>query len=176
VAAAPEPEHRALRETIRFLTPARATHAVYGSMIVLAVITGLDEASATARECLLTILGLAVAVALSQIYADMIGSTFRESRTLTPHEWLEISANVAFGFGAALVPAIFFVLAAFGTVSLHHAFVVAEWTGVAVIWFYVFAAARAGGLRLFQAVAWSLALTACAVGIVELKLLAHPQG
>jgi hypothetical protein len=164
-----------LREVIRFLTPSRATHAVYGSMIVLAVLSGLDEASATARESLVTIVGLAIAVGLSQIYADVIGSTFRLARQLTHHEWLEISADVAFGFGAALVPAIFFVLALLGAMSLGNAFVVAEWTGVAVIWFYVFTAARAAGLKLGRALVWSLALTACAVGIVELKLLAHPH-
>ena len=97
-----------------FLTASRASHAVYGSIIVLAVITGLDEASATPRESLVAIVGLAIAVALSQIYADGIGSTFRAARPLTREEWLEVSANVAFGFGAALVPAIFFVLAAVG--------------------------------------------------------------
>ncbi|HEX3455366.1 MAG TPA: hypothetical protein VHS03_12125 [Gaiellaceae bacterium] len=164
------------RDVIRFLTPARATHAVYGSMIVLAVISGLDEASATAREAFVTIIGLAIAVGLSQVYADVIGSTFREGRSLLPAEWLEISANVAFGFGAALVPAIFFALADVGVMSLRHAFVVAEWTGVAVIWFYVFTAARAAQLTLVRAFAWSAALTVCGVGIVELKLLAHPHG
>jgi hypothetical protein len=165
-----------LRPVVRFLTPARATHAVYGSMIVLAVISGLDEASATAREAFVTIIGLAIAVGLSQVYADVIGATFRERRSLLPAEWLEISANVGFGFGAALLPAIFFALAELDAMSLRNAFVVAEWTGVAVIWFYVFTAARAAQLTLVRALAWSTALTACGVAIVELKLLAHPQG
>jgi hypothetical protein len=157
-----------------FLTASRASHAVYGSIIVLAVITGLDEASATPRESLLTIVGLAIAVALSQIYADAIGSTFRAARPLKREEWLEVSANVAFGFAAALVPAIFFVLAAVGVLSLGHAFSIAEWTGVAVIWVYVFAATRAAGLTLARSLMWSAALTACGIGLVELKLLAHP--
>jgi hypothetical protein len=165
---------RVLQEVVRFLTPERATHAVYGSMIVLAVITGLDEASATARESLVTVVGIAIAVGLSQIYADVIGWTFRATRSLTRDEWLEISANVAFGFGAALVPTIFFVLALAGAISLGHAFDIAEWTGIAVIWFYVFAAARAARLTLVRALAWSVALTVCGVGLVELKLLAHP--
>lgn len=159
-----------------FLTAARASHAVYGSIIVLAVITGLDEASATSRESLLAVVGLAVAVGLSQIYADMIGSTLREARPLKPDEWLEISANVAFGFGAALLPAIFFVLATVGVLSLGHAFSIAEWAGITVIWVYVFAAARGAGLTLVRALMWSAVFTACGVGLVELKLLAHPSG
>jgi hypothetical protein len=157
-----------------FLNAARASHAVYGSMIVLAVITGLDEASATSREALVTVVGLAIAVALSQIYSDMIGATFRAARPLETDEWLEISVNVAFGFGAALVPSIFFLLAAVGVLSLAHAFSIAEWTGIAVIWVYVFAAARAAGLGLARSLGWSGALTACGIGLVELKLLAHP--
>ncbi len=159
-----------------FLTAPRASHAVYGSIIVLAVITGLDEASATSRECLVAVVGLAIAVGLSQIYSDMIAATFHEQRTLRRDEWLEISANVAFGFGAALLPAIFFVLASVGVLSLGHAFSIAEWTGIGVIWIYVFAAARATGLPLVRSLVWSVALTACGVGLVELKLLAHPSG
>jgi hypothetical protein len=158
--------------TLRFHHAARATHAVYGSIIVLAVVTGLDEASASARECLVAVFGVAIAVALSEIYADVIGSTIRESRAPTRSEWRTISANVAFGFGAALVPAIFFVLASVGWLSVAHALTVAEWTGVGVIWVYVYTAARGTGMSLVRSILWSLALTACGIGLVELKSLA----
>jgi hypothetical protein len=161
---------------LRFLSADHATHAVYGSMIVLAIITSLDAASATARECVVAIVGLAVAVGLSQLFSDLIGGTYRAGRMLEGSELAHIAANVAFGFGAALVPAVFFVLALAGTISLHHALTIAEWTGIGVIWIYVFAAARAAGLTLVRSVAWALALTVCGIGLVELKLLAHPGG
>ena len=60
------------------------------------------------------------------------------------------------------------------TQGAGHAFSIAEWTGVAVIWIYVFAATRAAGLTLVRSLLWSAALTACGIGLVELKLLAHP--
>jgi hypothetical protein len=149
----------------------RATHAVYGSMIVLAAITGLDEASATANECLVAVIGIAFAVGVSEVYADVVGSTFRHGRAPTGEERIEIAVDVTFGFAAALSPAIFFLLARFGVISVGHALNVAEWAGVGVLWFYVFAAARAAGLRLPRAIAWSILLTVCGVVIVQLKLI-----
>jgi len=157
---------------VRIRHAARATHAVYGSIIVLAIVTGLDEASADARDCLLAVVGVAFAVALSEIYADVIGSTIRNHRHPTGAEWKEIAGNVLFGFGAALVPAIFFVLAEVGLISIAHALSIAEWSGVAVIWLYVFTAARATDMTLARCLVWSLALTACGIGIVELKAAA----
>jgi hypothetical protein len=141
-------------------------------MVVLAVVTGLDEASADARECLVAVVGLAIAVALAEIYADVIGSTIRRSRHPTVAEWREIAGNVAVGFGAALVPVVYFVLAEAGVLSVGHALTIAEWTGVAVIWLYVFVAARATSMSLTRSIVWSVALTACGVGLVELKAAA----
>ena len=149
----------------------RATHAVYGSMFVLAAITGLDEASATANECLVAVVGIAFAVGVSEIYADVVGSTFRHGRAPTGAERMEIAVDVTFGFAAALSPALFFLLAKFGAISVGHALTVAEWAGIAVLWFYVFAAARAAGARLPRAIAWSILLTLCGVVIVQLKLI-----
>lgn len=41
--------------------------------------------------------------------------------------------------------------------------------------FYVFAAARTVGLTLTRSLVWSVTLTACGIGLVQLKLLAHPH-
>jgi hypothetical protein len=149
-----------------------ATHAVYGSIIVVAAVTGLDEAQADARECLLAVFGVALAVALSEIYADVIGTTIKQSRHPNRHEWGEIAGNVVFGFAAAMVPAVFFVLAELGVLSLKHALTIAEWTGVGVIWLYAFVAARGTNMSLARSIVWSLTLTACGVGLVELKAAA----
>ena len=157
---------------VRFFSAARATHAVYGSIVVLAVVTGLDEASATSREALVAVVGAALAVALGEVYADVIGTTIRERRPPSRGEWEELGVDVAFGFGAAVAPAFFFVLSATGAIGLGDAFTVAEWSGVAVLWIYVFAAARAARLGLASALVWALGLTVCGIGIVELKKLA----
>jgi len=162
---------KAFRE--RFFSAERATHAVYGSIIVLAVVTGLDEASARARTALLAIVGAALAVVLGEVYADMIGTTLRQRHVPTRRQWWKVLIDVSFGFGAALAPEFFFLLAYVGWISLDHAFTIAEWGGLAVLAVYVLAAARAAGLGVMRSACWAVVLTLCGVGLVELKSLAH---
>ena|SRR5436190_8040125 len=154
---------------VRFITAARAGHAVYGSIIVLAVVAGLDEVSASPREAFFGVLGAAFAVALSEMYADMIGATIRERRAPNRAEYREFVVDVAFGFGAALIPAIFFVLAWLGVMKVNRAFTIAEWSGVAILFVYGFAAARAASLKVTHSLAWAVGLTICGIGLVELK-------
>ena len=157
---------------VHFFTAARATHAVYGSIVVLAVVTGLDEASASAREAFWATVGAAIAVVLAEIYADMIGTTIRERRPPNRAEWQEFVIDVGFGFTAACFPAFFFLLSLLGALQLRHAFTIAEWAGVGVLSLYVLVATRAAGLGLGRALAWTGALTGCGIGLVELKKLA----
>ena len=156
---------------VGFFTAVRASHAVYGSIVVLAVVTGLDEASASAREAFVATVGAAVAVVLAEIYADMIGTTIRERRPPNRLEWHEFVIDVAFGFGAACVPAFFFLLARLDAMSVRTAFTAAEWTGVGVLWLYGLVASRAAGQGLVRAVVWAGILTGCGIGLVELKKL-----
>jgi hypothetical protein len=154
---------------VRFVTAARAGHAVYGSIIVLAFVTGLDEVSASAREAFFGVFGAAIAVALSEMYADMIGATIRERRAPDRAEYREFVVDMAFGFGAALFPGFFFLLAWLEVMKLGHAFTIAEWSGVAILFGYGFVAARAANLKLAHALVWAVGLTVCGVGLVELK-------
>jgi hypothetical protein len=157
---------------VQFFTAPRATHAVYGSITVLAVVTGLDEASASARQAFLGTIGAAMAVVLAEIYADMIGTTLRERRPPNREEWQEFTIDVAFGFGAACIPAVFFLLARLDALGLGTAFALAEWAGIGVLWLYALVASRAVGHGYLRACAWAGAVTLCGVGLVELKKFA----
>jgi hypothetical protein len=157
---------------VRFFTAARATHAVYGSIVVLAVVTGLDEASASARQAFLGAIGAAIAVVLAEIYADMIGTSIREKRPPNRAEWREFTVDVSFGFGAACFPAFFFLLARLDIVGLGTAFALAEWLGVGVLWLYALVASRAVGHGFMRAFVWAGLVTLCGVGLVELKKFA----
>jgi hypothetical protein len=157
---------------VRFFTAARASHAVYASIVVLAVVTGLDEASASAREAFLGAIGAAVAVVLAEIYADMIGTSIREQRPPNRAEWQEFTIDVSFGFGAACFPAFFFLLARLDVISLDAAFALAEWLGVGVLWLYALVASRAVGHGYLRAFLWAGIVTLCGVGLVELKKFA----
>jgi hypothetical protein len=154
---------------VRFVTAARAGHAVYGTIIVLAVVTGLDEVSASARDAFFGVLGAAFAVALSEMYADMIGATIRARRAPSRAEYREFIVDMAFGFGAAMFPALFFVLAGLDVIGLGRAFTVAEWTGVGILFGYALFAARAANLKLSHSLLWAVGLTVCGIGLVELK-------
>jgi len=156
----------------RFFTAARATHAVYGSIVVLAVVTGLDEASASARQAFLASVGAAFAVVLAEIYADMIGTTMREKRPPNRAEWREFTVDVAFGFGAACFPAVFFLFARLGWIGLGTAYALAEWVGIGVLWVYALVASRAAGHGFLRAFGWAAIVTLCGVGLVELKKFA----
>jgi len=157
---------------VRFFTAPRATHAVYGSIVVLAVVTGLDEASASARQAFLGSVGAALAVVLAEIYADMIGTTLREKRPPNREEWQEFTIDVAFGFGAACFPALFFLLARLDAIGLGTAFALAEWVGIGVLWVYALVASRAAGQGIIRAVFWAGIVTVCGVVLVELKKFA----
>ena len=154
---------------VRFVTAARAGHAVYGSIIVLAFVTGLDEVSASAREAFFGVLGAAIAVALSEMYADMIGATIRERRTPSRAEYREFGVDMAFGFGAAIFPALFFLLAWLEVMALGRAFAVAEWSGVGILFGYALVATRAANMTLSHSLLWAGGLTVCGIGLVELK-------
>jgi hypothetical protein len=154
---------------VRFVTAARAGHAVYGSIIVLAFVTGMDEVSASAREAFFGVLGAAIAVALSEMYADMIGATIRERRTPNRDEYREFGVDMAFGFGAALFPGLFFLLAWLEVITLGRAFTIAEWGGVGILFGYALVATRAANMKLSHSLLWAAGLTACGIGLVELK-------
>src|SRR5581483_8241238 len=125
------------------------------SIVVLAVVTGLDEASASPREAFVATIGAAVAVVLAEIYSDMIATTIHERRPPNPAEWHEFVIDVAFGFGAACIPAVFFLLALGDAIGVGAAFAVAEWSGVGVLWVYTLVASRAAGLGVVRALAWA---------------------
>jgi len=154
---------------VRFVTAARAEHAVYGSIVVLAVVTGLDEVSASPREAFFGVFGAAIAVALSEMYADMLGATIRERRAPNLGEYREFAVDMGFGFGAALFPAVFFLLAWLEVMKLGHAFTVAEWSGVGILFGYALVAARAANLKLSHSLLWAAGLTIFGIGLVELK-------
>jgi hypothetical protein len=76
---------------------------------------------------------------------------------------------MAFGFGAALFPGFFFLLAWLEVMRLDRAFTVAEWSGVGILFGYALVATRAASMKLSHALLWAVGLTACGIALVELK-------
>jgi hypothetical protein len=126
----------------------RARHAVYGSVIVLAVIIALDETSIDPGEAIASVIGAAFATLLAELYADYLGETIREGRNPTPEERTQTIKNASAGMLAAVLPVVFFILAALDVMKLDTAFEAAVWTGVGVVGFYAFVANRVAGFSV----------------------------
>jgi hypothetical protein len=126
----------------------RARHAVYGSVIVLAVIIALDETSIEPREAIASVVGAAIATLLAEVYADYLGATIRAGRSPTSEERKRALSDASAGMFAAALPVIFFVLSALGVMDMKSAFDAAVWTGVGVVGFYAFVANRVAGFSV----------------------------
>lgn len=153
---------RALRAALhRHLHTGRVSRVIYGSVIGVAVVVALEVHPPGVGAVLATILGTALAVALAELYSDVVGTQIRKHRGLRHAERRDAAADVAAVAAGIAFPAVFFVLAAAGLLQLHTAFTLAKWTGVGLISFYGFCAGRLAG----NGVAASL-LQAIAVGLI----------
>jgi hypothetical protein len=149
----------------------RAEHAIYGTIIVLALIVAEDEASVTIGVAIATVLGAALATALAELYSDYIGAVIRDRRHRTGEEWADAARNVAAGFLMASLPVSFFVLAAVDVIEPSTAFDAAEWTGVAVLGAYAVIANRVAGLPLGRSLLVGVGFTAMGAALVMLKVV-----
>jgi hypothetical protein len=149
-----------------------ARHAVYGSVIVLAVIVALDGTGVRSREVIASVLGAAIATVLAEIYADYLAATIRWGRRPTGAERAERLRNAAVGLIAAVLPVIFFLFSALGTITLEAAFAAATWTGVGVVGFYAFVANRRSGMGIGMSLAVGAGFAALGAVLVLVKALA----
>jgi hypothetical protein len=83
-----------------------------------------------------------------------------------------IADAVAVGFGVAF-PAVFFLLAVLGLLSLETAFTVAKWGGVCLIGFYGYWAARFAGATRGGALVKGAMVALIGAGLIALKALVH---
>jgi hypothetical protein len=149
----------------------RAAHAIYGSIIVLAVIVAEQDTSIDGSEVIASVIGVAVVTAMAELYADYIGGTIRAARHPTSAERGIAIKNVIAGFLTAIVPAAYFVLSEAGAMSLDAAFDAAIWTGVAVIGAYAVIANRLAGFSLARSLLVGIGFAALGASLVALKAI-----
>jgi hypothetical protein len=149
----------------------RAAHAIYGSIVVLAVIVAEQDTSIEAGEVIASVIGVAFVTAFAELYADYIGGTIRAARHPTGAERDIAFRNVAIGFLTAIVPVVYFILAAAGAMRLEVAFDAAVWTGVAVLGGYAVVANRLAGFSWQRSLLIGLGFTGLGAGLVLLKVL-----
>ncbi len=150
---------------------ARAAHASYGSIIVLAVLVAESDTAIDAAEAIASVIGAATVTAMAEFYAGYIGGTIRSHRHPSAAERSVELRNVAFGFLLAVAPVLFLILAAFDVLSLSSAFDAAIWTGVAVLGAQAFVANRIAGFTMIGSVAAGIGFTLLGSALVLLKVV-----
>ena len=117
--------------------------------------------------------GTAVAVGLAEVYSEVVGLETSQRRRVTRHDlahMLEDAFSVAFG---AAFPAAFFLLSALGVMEVATAFTVAKWTGLGLIGFYGYWAARFAGAAGHRALVRGALVALVGAGLIALKALVH---
>ena len=163
-----------LGHTVRsHLDSQRVSRVIYGAIIGLALIVALEQHPPSPGVVAATVTGTAVAVALAELYSEVVGTETRTRRLIGAAQISGISrgaAAVAFGVE---FPAVFFVLAELGAMETQSAFTAAKWSGLGLIGLYGFCAARLAGVRVPGAVLHAVVLGCVGGMLIVLKALLH---
>jgi VIT1/CCC1 family predicted Fe2+/Mn2+ transporter len=151
----------------------QVARVVYGAIIGLALIVALEKHPPAAGTMIASLLGTAVAVGLAELYAEIVGIETSERHRVRRDQVGElVDDSLAVAFGVAF-PAVFFLLAAVGVMKVDTAFDFAKWTGLALIGFYGYAAARYAGNTASRALAQGACAAAIGAALIAFKALVH---
>jgi hypothetical protein len=155
------------------LSSRQVARIVYGAIVGLTLVVALDDHPPTAGVMTAWLLVSAVTVALAELYSEVVGAETSERHRVTRPQlshMLVSAGAVALGVG---FPAVFFLLALLHLIELDTAFALAKWSGLGLIGFYGFWAARFAGAPVSRALLQA-ALVAVAGGIlIVFKALVH---
>lgn len=162
-----------LRTLQAHLSSRQVSRVVYGAIIGLALVVALEDHPPSPAAVAVTLLGTAVAVALAELYSEILGTETRLRRRVVAGELRAMADDVlAVAFGVVF-PAVFFVLAAAGAIAEQSAFTIAKWSGVGLIGFYGFCASRLAGENLRASGLRALAASLVGGILIGLKALVH---
>jgi hypothetical protein len=157
----------------RHLSTRHVARVVYGSIIVLALIVALQDHPPAAPAVLALTLSTAVAVAVAELYSDVLGTEVRTRRPVDRRSLTEIVHDAAaVGFGVAF-PAVYFVLATVGAMKIDTALRISKWTGLGLIVFYAFCAGRLAGNGVVRSLVRAGCVGAVGAVLVAVKALLH---
>jgi VIT1/CCC1 family predicted Fe2+/Mn2+ transporter len=155
------------------LRSGQVSRVVYGSIIGLALVLTLEAHPTTTGVVVGTLLATAVAVALAELYSEVLGARARRSMG-GHHEPVRtiVLDCVAVAFGIAF-PATFFVVSALGLMEQDMAFALAKWTGLGLIGGYGYVAARLTGTGPGGALVRAAGVAVIAAVLIAFKALLH---
>jgi hypothetical protein len=151
----------------------QVTRVIYGAIVGLALVVALEPHPPAAGTMAAIIVTTAVAVALAELYSEVVGTRIRIRAPLGGARRRRVAADVSAVAAGAAFPAVFFVLAAAGAIELDTAFGLAKWSGLGLIGCYGFAAARLSGAGTGHSLLHALAVGAIGAGVILVKSLVH---
>ena len=146
---------------------------VYGSIIGLALVVTLESHPPSPAVMAVWLVGTALAVGLAEVYSEVVGVETRTRQPVTHRQMrhmIEDAGAVAFGVA---FPAVFFLISALSVIDVARAFQLAKWTGLGLIGFYGFWAARFAGAAPLRAVVKGAGVALVGAGLIALKALVH---
>ena len=151
----------------------QVSRVIYGAIIGLALVVTMEDHPPSVAVVVATLLATAVAVALAELYSEVVGMSARLRRRIEAHRIRHIRDEVlAVAIGVAF-PVVFFLLSAVGAIDLTTAFTIAKWSGLGLISFYGFCAARLSGSDVSSSLLQALAVGALGALLIAIKALVH---
>ena len=155
------------------LRSGQVSKVVYGSIIGLALILALQSHPPGSLVVVGTLVATAVAVALAEVYSELLGARARASLGEETEPVREVATDsVAVAFGIAF-PSVFFLAVPLGLVELDTAFALAKWTGLGLIAGYGYVAARLSGIGPARALLQAAGVAVIAAALIGFKSLLH---
>jgi hypothetical protein len=151
----------------------QVARVIYGAIIGMALIVALADHPPAPASVVALLVATALAVGLAELYSEIVGAETRTRHRVEREHVREILVDVvAVGFGIVF-PAVYFVLAALGAMEVETAFGFAKWSGIGLIGFYGFCAARLAGNGVAGSLLHGLAAGAIGAALVVLKAVVH---
>jgi hypothetical protein len=146
---------------------------IYGAIIGMALIVVLEGHPPKPARVVTGLIATALAVGLAELYSELIGMKARLRERVGREHVKEVLRDVAAVSFGVIFPAIYFVLAGVGAMDLDTAFDLAKWSGVALIGFYGFCAARLAGDGLVESLVRGVVAGAIGATLIGFKALVH---
>jgi VIT1/CCC1 family predicted Fe2+/Mn2+ transporter len=151
----------------------QVARVVYGAILGLSLVVVLEAHPPGPGAVAAWLLTTALAVALAELYSEVVGIETSERHRVTRSQLahlLDDAAAVAFGVA---FPAFFFLLAVLGLLDPGTAFKVAKWSGLGLIGFYGYWAARFAGVPVLRALLQGVLVALIGAGLILLKAFVH---